>query len=238
MEKRQASNEELRNDDQNPEAGQAGKLIGDDGNKYSSEDLKNLQSFADKARQGELNFAKRLVEKDPKELLNLEGTTQNKIIKDLYGYDNLDELRIVKPELFEEDEDEGVQYKGKPTWDENLDEYLRKQELLEYKLWKKELDDEYERFASANKSSVDAIPNFKEKVFEQVKNISSSVPASDRMQMATKLVSSSLNLDVETFLSLQGRTSQIAPKGGKGTDEIIERNSQILREKLGLGKKD
>ena len=87
MTKQQTSEEELPKT-QTPVEGQV--VIGED-------EYKNLQSFATTVRQNEIALAIKLVNKDKSELLNIsDKKLQNKVIKELYGYDNLEELQAME----------------------------------------------------------------------------------------------------------------------------------------------
>ena len=72
---------------------------------YTAEDIKNLQAFWTKAQQEKIEFAKKLVQKDPIELKTLDKELQNKVIKQVYGYDNIEELEIMLPSLFEQEKE-------------------------------------------------------------------------------------------------------------------------------------
>jgi len=226
---KQASDEEFQNLNQNPN-GQS-----DDNNTpstYTEEEYKNLQAFWTKANQGLINVSKKLAEKDPKELLWMDAQIQNKIIKDIYGYDNIEELKIMLPDVFENNEDDKY---GDNGWNNGdaLEQMKREQELLKMKLNKKDIDDEIEKYTSINWNVVTSIPNFNEKVKEELKYISSELPAKERVNRATRLVGGNSDINVEAYLQLQWKNN-IKSSGQKLTDDYILDAQNKLRQQLGL----
>ncbi len=118
---------------QNPE-GQSDKTS------YSAEEYKNLQAFSTKASQERIELAKKLVSKDPKEILAIDDIKlQNKVIKELYTYDNLDELKVMLPELFEEKKED-----GENNEDDRFAKLEKEQRLMRFKLEKEALASELE----------------------------------------------------------------------------------------------
>ena len=223
MEQTEKNNSEFQKNNQNPE-GQAEI-------KYSEEEYKNLQAFWTKANQALIDMSKKLAEKDPKELLNMESKIQNKIIKEVWGYDNLDELRIMLPDVLE----------GKSTEEFNNDETSvekmeREYRLLKMKLEKKDIDDEIDKYVSANSKIVSSIPNFSEKIKEELKSISSNLPSKERVNKATKLISNSLDIDVETYLQLQWKTMVKSSEQKLDRKDMVTAQNQ-LRKSLWLKEK-
>ena len=184
---KQPADAEFQNGIQNPENGQADKT-------YSEEEYKNLQASWTKANQSLISTSKKLVEKDPKELLWMDAQIQNKVIKDVYGYDNIEELKIMLPDIFEKNDDDLND--GYDNGDALLQMKIE-QELLKMKLNKKDVNDEIEKYTSSNSNIASSIPNFDEKVREELKYISSELPTKQRVERATKLVSWSSDINVE-----------------------------------------
>jgi hypothetical protein len=186
---------------QNPEAGQSDKTS------YSADEYKNLQAFSTKANQEKIDLAIKLAKKDPKEILEIgDVKLQNKVIKELYNYDNIDELKIMLPQVFEDNSSDDSDD------DDRFERLEREQKLLKYKLDKEALDTELEKFSISNKSLVDSIPNFADKVKEELKFISTELSLADRVKRATKLVTNSGDATVEAYLSLQGKITPKAPQ--------------------------
>ena len=82
------------------------------------EDYKNLQSEFTKSRQSEIDLAIKLARKDKSEILNIKDyKIQSKVIKELYGLDNLEDVKLIHWEEF---------YKEKETEDEDGSDELTK----------------------------------------------------------------------------------------------------------------
>ena len=196
-------------------------------------EYKNLQAFWTKANQSLISTSKKLVEKDPKELLWMDAQIQNKVIKDVYWYDNIEELKIMLPDIFEDKDDD---------WNDGYDngdalmQMKREQELLKMKLNKKDVNDEIEKYTSANSNVVSSIPNFDEKIRDELKYISSELPTKERVERATKLVVWSSDVNVEAYLQLQWKNN-IKSSGQKLTDDYITDAQNKLRAQLWLKQK-
>lgn len=219
---KQTSNGELPDNNQNPD-GQADKT-------YTEEEYKNAQAFGTKANQQLISISKQLAEQNPKSLKWMEANIQEKVIKEIWGYDNVEELNIMMPELFDED--------VSPSWDgDSMEDMKKRQILLERKLDEKNIKDEIDRFEMSNNNITKVIPNFWEKVREELKYISSSLPAKDRVDRASRLVTNSRgNIDVESFLALQGR-NQIKWTSTQTSDEKMKETQNELRRHLWLKSK-
>lgn len=223
--------EEFQKNDQNPE-GQAGE--NDTTKSYSEEEYKNLQAFSTKANQGLIDVSKKLAEKDPSQLLSMDSQIQNKVIKDIWGYDNLDELKIMLPDVLTQTRDEEKEYGT--DGNEALEQMKREQELLKMKLNKKDVDDEIEKFTSTHLEVSSSIPNFDEKVREELKYISSELPVRERVNRATKLVAGNSDINVEAYLQLQWKNN-IKSSWQKLNDDYILEAQNRLRAQLWLKQK-
>ena len=223
---KQASQEEfLKNKNHNPQDGQDGW---DTPKTYTEEEYTNLQAFWTKAQQERIALAWKLASKDPKELLNMDASIQNKVVKEIWGYENLDELKVMLPDLFDDND-------GDDKWssDDVVEQMKREQQLLRMKLEKKEINDEIEKFSSSNSDLVNSIPNFTEKVNEELKNISSNLPAKERVTRATKLVAGNSDLSVEAYLQLQWKNN-IKANNKWVSDDYIKDAQNALRKSLWL----
>ena len=210
---------EFQNNNQNPN-GQADKI-------YSEEEYKNLQAFWTRANQWLINVSKKLAEKDPSELLSMDSTIQNKVIKEIWGYDNLDELKVMLPDIFEKDENKWRRS------EDDFEQMKREQELLKLKINKKDIDDEIEKFTSSNSEIVNAIPNFENLVRDELKYISSELPAKERVKRATRLISWNSDVNVEAYLRLQWK-SNIKAGWTQINDDYIKDAQNKLRKQLWL----
>ncbi len=206
---------------QNPE-GQSDKTS------YSAEEYKNLQAFSTKASQERIELAKKLVSKDPKEILAIDDIKlQNKVIKELYTYDNLDELKVMLPELFEEKKED-----GENNEDDRFAKLEKEQRLMRFKLEKEALASELEKVKLGSPTLEKAIPNFEERVKEELKYISSELPLQERVKRAVKMVSSGTDVSIEALLALQGKSFQQPPSNKKPEELLDAQNS--LRKALWL----
>ena len=227
MTMKQASEEEFQNN-QNPN-GQSEK------DTYSAEEYKNLQAFWTKANQGLINVSKKLAEQNPKELLWMDAQIQNKVIKDLYWYDNLEELKIMLPDVFIENSDDN-DYKGWENESDMLVQMKKEQELLKMKLNKKDVDDEIEKYTSSNSSMVSSIPNFNDKIKDELKYISSELSTKERVERATKLITGGSDINVDAYLQLQWK-AWIVAGWQKLTDDYILEAQNKFRASLWLKQK-
>ena len=198
---------------------------------YTEEEYKNAQAFGTKANQQLINISKQLAESNPKALLWMDANIQNKVVKDIWGYDNVEELKIMLPDVFEDWES------SSSNWETTMEDMQRKQLLLERKLEEKDVADEIEKFELWNWDIISTIPDFKDKVREELKYISSSLPAKQRVDRASRLVTNSRwNIDVEAYLSLQGKT-KIKSASDSFSDENILKAQNQLRQSLWLKQK-
>jgi len=230
MTMKQPSNEEFQNNNQNPD-GQPGTAPAT----YSEEEYKNLQAFWTKANQWLIDASKKLAEKSPKELLGMDANIQNKVIKDVWGYDNLDELKVMLPDLLSDDNDEGSNNNNSWDYDDTLAQMKREQELLRMKLSKKEVDDEIEKYTSTNSALTSSVPDFNAKVKEELQYVSSSLSAKERVSRAARLVAGS-DIDAEAYLQLQWK-SVIKSANAWLTDDYILEAQNKLRKQLWLKQK-
>jgi len=168
--------EELQKDKLNPQWGQQAKT-------YSEEEYKNAQAFWTKAQQEKIAMAEKLVGLDPKQLESINDVAlQNKVISNLYGASNIEELKILNPELF-------TDAQGEEEGEESEVSILQKKvRIMEYKANQWALDNALDAIVNANKDLADTIPNFKEKMLEEIKYISSDMSIQDRVARWFKLV--------------------------------------------------
>lgn len=190
-----AKSEELQKKDiLNPE-GQWG-----DTKTYSEEEYKNLQSFSTKAQQEKIALAERLVKNSPKELETMDVKLQNKVIESLYWASSLEELKIISPELFENEGWGG---------DDNDDDKLkleRKVQLMEYKMNQGAVSTVIENLKISNKDLADTVPEFEAKMKEEMKAFSSDLSIKEKAEKAFRLISW-WNTSSEAYLAMQGKTT-------------------------------
>ena len=185
---------------------------------YSEEDYKNAQSFGTKARQDLISMTEKLVKANPKELENIDDTKlQQKVIENLYGANSLEELKIISPEIFEE-----------KSWsdEEDADELTklqRKVQLMEYKNNQWALKGAIENIKITNKDLVDTIPDFEQKMEDEMKLFSSDISIKDKADRALKLIAWANSASADAYLALQGKTEikSKADEKTKSSDEEL-----------------
>ena len=167
---------------------------------YSEEDYKNLQSFSTKAQQEKIALAEKLVKTSPKELEGMDTKLQNKVIENLYWASSLEELKIISPELFEDTKSEE---------EINDDETLkleRKVQLMEYKMNQWAVSTAIDNFKVSNKDLVDTIPEFENKMKEEMKSFSSDLNIKEKAEKAFKIIAGSSTNNTEAYLAMQWKT--------------------------------
>jgi len=199
---------------------------GQEGKTYSEEEYKNAQAFGTKAQQERIKLAEKLVAKDPKELELMDDIAlQNKVINNLYGASDLDELKILKPELFSDAQESN---EGE---DDELAELQKKVKIMEYKATQWIVNNEIESITKENKDLVDTIPDFDAKIKEELKYISSEISPKERVQRAFRLVAWSNNTN-DAYLALQGKTTKKDKKSEADKTPAKESLSSEIKELL------
>ena len=144
---------------------------------------KNLQSEYTRNRQNQIKMAVKLVEKDKRELLGLEKDLQDKVIREVYGLENITELKAVYWDEFYKDGWDNDLY-----WNDDDDKTSRLEQeikILRHRQEKKEIDDAIESFRNNNKVLFD-LENSEERIREELKYISSELPVNERVMRAWK----------------------------------------------------
>lgn len=145
---------------------------------YSQEEYANAQAFWTKARQNEIEIAKRLVQKDANELRTLDRELQGKIIKATWWYDDIETLEIMLPTVFNKTET-----KGWEEWDEDLKQQVK---LLKYQMERWNLDVAIDNYKNANKELFNN-ENAEQLLKEELKYISNELPVDERVRRAAKI---------------------------------------------------
>jgi len=219
MTMQQASKEELLQTGASTEDGQAPKI--------SEEDNKNLQAFATKARQGQIDLAVKLANADKKAILDLDRDLQEKVIKSIYGLNNLEEVKLIHGDDFynagsskshdDEYEDEEKQSKLEKEF-----------KLMKYQIEKKSIEDAISLFKNNNKLLFDN-ENSEERLKDELKYISTELPIEERVKRAARsafgVISSSDTLYaklMETQTNTGGNTSSSSAKPKEANTEIAD----------------
>lgn len=204
----QASDEELLNM-WNPIDGQVTTTT-----MYSEEDYKNAQSFWTKKAQWEMTFAMKLVEKDKSEILNIpDKKLQNKIIKEIWWLDNLDELKLIHWDNF---------YKEHKSEDEELSDIERLNKellLLKHNQAKTQLENEINDYVKTNPHLFKNEWNM-DLLLEELRYISSDLSIKDRINRASKIAFWVNNVN-NWYLSLHSQWAYVE----WGSNEKDEGNS-------------
>lgn len=207
----QASNEELLNGQTSPKGEQVDK-------KYSEEEYKNLQSFATKTSQEKISLAMKLVSKDKKELLAIEDKKlQNKVIKELYWLDNIDEVKLIHWDDF---------FKDKKEEDESIDDITKianELKLLKYNQSKSELERAIDDYKKSNPVFFEEAAA-EEKLREEIKYISSELSVWDRIRRASNIVFWTNNVN-EWYRKLQWVENSFVTK-----TPVKENNTEVQKE--------
>jgi len=144
---------------------------------------KDTQASFTKAQNDKIEMAKMLVEADP---ANIEKITdekiKGKILEEKWGVENIEQLKTLFPSALnpnkEEDEDELTEV-----------EKLRQEvKLMKYQNTKTKTKEVLEWVISNNKDIVATIPEFEDKLREELKYISDKLSPKDRVAKAFKIV--------------------------------------------------
>lgn len=199
MTMQQASEEELLKQ-QASEWGQAweDKVIS-----IKEEDYKNLQSFSTRANQERIDLAIKLANKDKKSILEItDKKLQNKVVKEIYNLDNIEEVKLIHwANFYEEREDEDEDELSE------LDKMKRELSLLKYSQSKSEIEGAIEKYKEDNKDL------FKDeeqeiKFRDELKYISSDLPTKERINRASKIVFG-INATDAAYIALQRQVTSL-----------------------------
>lgn len=186
---------------------------------YSEEDYKNAQSFWTKKAQWELTFARKLVEKDKSEILNIpDKKLQNKIIKEVWWLDNLEEVKLIHWDNF---------YKEIKSEEEELSdiEKLNKELLLlKHNQAKTQLENKVEDYVKTNPNLFKNEWN-KDLLLEELKYISSELPVDERIKRASKIAFWVNNIN-NGYLSLHSQWTYVE----WGWNDEVKVNSNTQEE--------
>lgn len=180
MEKeQQASNEELANtntvdsnEGQTTEQKEEGQL---------NEDAKRLRDEFTQARQREINLAIKLAERDKKSILDLDRETQNKVVKELYWLNNLEEVKLIHWDNFY----------SKQDWDEEesddrLAQLEREIKLSKYQREKQEIDSAIDELRRENPLAFED-SEVELKIKEELQYVSDKLPPKERVRRAASM---------------------------------------------------
>ena len=150
----------------------------------NEEDYKSLQSEFTKTRQREIDMAIKLVSKDKKELLAIQDKKlQEKVIKEVYGLANLEEVKLIHGNQFWEDGNNNTN-----DYDDDESDILkiRKElDLMKYRSEKDTIEKEINSFKKENAILFDT-EDAEDRLRDELKYISKELPAEERIKRASK----------------------------------------------------
>lgn len=193
---------------------------------------KDTQASFTKANEEKLALARQLASVNPKSILGMDAKTQAKIIKDEWGYDSLDELKIMKPDVFE---DKKVNIENNED-DDTSAQLIKELNLIKLQRNKEGVENAISTYVASNRKVVDTIPNFEQRVNDELKYITSELPPKERVERAVRLISSNKDIDIEAFLALQGK-SYNKPLNLATNEESIKKAQNELRAQFWLKSK-
>jgi len=175
---------------------------------------KEASDTISKQAESQIKTNLKLATLDPKELLNMDTKMQNKIIPDLYGYNNLEELKLIQWEEFWKSKEENEL--------SDTEELSKKIKILEYQNKKSDVNRALENYQSENKQIFSDDKGALEKLEAELAYISESLPVAERVQRAGRIVFGDNYVDKTTqaYLSMQdtsmsGGANAAASQGAK-----------------------
>lgn len=152
--------------------------------------LKDTQAYATKARQNEINAYKLLVETNPIAITKIEDEKiKEKILQENWWVDTIEELNIYFPDVLKPSKK--VVKKSEEEEDDEEDEVTklkREVELIKLHWTKTKINNAIDELKNVNKEIIETIPDFEEKIKEELKNISSTLEEKERVAKAFVIV--------------------------------------------------
>ena len=161
----------------------------------------------------------KLAKLDPKEIVDMDSKMQNKVISELYGYNNIEELKLIQGEEF---------WKGEEEKDFNETETLaQKIKILEYQNKKSDVARALENYQKDNAKIFEDNPDALEKIEGEIAYISDSLPVKERVERAGKILFGNNYVDntTATYLSMQDKSMGSGGNANRSTDGTKKDNS-------------
>lgn len=202
----QHPNKDLPKEDQNSQTpeGQTDENNNQEGNE-ENEVTKKLRDQFTQARAREINYATKIAETDKETILSLDPETQKKVIKNIYGLNNIEEVKLLHWEEF---------YKSKTTEsdssqeDDRLERVEKELKLTKYQQELREIDGEIEKMKLQYPLAFEN-EEVEQKVRDEIALISNKVDNSERVRRATSFVVSNTE---NAWKSLRSTGSFSQPK--------------------------
>lgn len=177
-----------------------------------------------------INMAKLLVEENPANVERIsDEKIRNKILQEKYWVDNLEELKVMFPD-----------YAKKDDWeDEDLSELeqLKQQvKLMQHNNKKTKTKEAIENIAEKNQDIIKQIPDFEEKLTEELKYISDNIDPNERVKKAFSLLSGQVPNSATLYWVLQGM-SWVKSDNKKDYETQLKKEQNEYRKLLWLKQK-
>lgn len=157
------------------------------------EDHKSLQAAFTKTRQREIALEVKLASKDKKSILEIEDKKlQDKVIKEIYWLNNLEELKLIHWETFYKEKEEDAEGSD----DDRISKLEKELKLSKYYQSKLDLDWAIDEYKKANPLAFED-EWVEDKIIEELKYISSDLSTKERVRRAATIVlGNNSNIDV------------------------------------------
>lgn len=179
---------------------------------------KEAQDALSKKAEENIKTNIKLATLDPKEILAMEGKMQNKVISEVYWYNNIEELKLIQGEEFWKSADE------KELSD--FDELNQKMKILEYQNKKSDITRALESYQKDNSKIFDDNEDAVQKIEGELAYISETLPAKERVERAWKILFGDNYVDntTATYLSMQDQSMSAGSRANR-TDWKPQGNS-------------
>lgn len=155
---------------------------------------------------------------DPKEILTMDGKMQNKVIGEIYGYNNVEELKLIQGEEFWKSADE------KELSD--YDELAQQMKVLQYQNKKSDVNRALENYQKDNSKIFTDNEDALQKIEGELAYISETLPAKERVERAGKILFGNNYVDntTQAYLSMQDQSMSAGSRANR-TDWQPQGNS-------------
>lgn len=203
----------------------ANQIPGDDGENGSDWEkrYKDTQAFATKAQQDKINMAKMLVEQNPANIERIEDEkVRKKILQDRWDVDTVEELKTLFPDFAKTEtnaeEDELTE----------VEKLQREVKLMRYQSTKTKINEEIDAFVEKHKEAAASVTNFRDKVNDELKNISEKLSPKERVERATRLVINGNVSTADAYSIMQGASGFVS--GNSGEQETKPIGKDLIKE--------
>jgi hypothetical protein len=188
--------------------------------KLESEEMVKLRNEFTQTRQREINASIKLAEADKRTILDLDPETQKKVVKHIYWYNSIEEVKHILWDKFYETKEDEV--------DEEEDRYAsleKRLKLSEYQQGQKELDREIEGIKAKNPLAFEN-PEVEQKLRDELKFISTELSLDERVKRAASLVVGNTD-DLWRSLKQEGWYSPAKKAGVEDAQEKLTSKDEV-----------